>query len=68
MDHIQIQMNKNSVKLSIEQLLEQFLKKINEQTKLINILRDSKNDMKAFRKKMIEYKKVILKSLGLLIE
>jgi len=61
-------MNKNSVKLSIEQLLEQFLKKINEQTKLINILRDSKNDMKAFRKKMIEYKKVILKSLGLLIE
>ena len=50
MDHIQVQMNKNSDKLSIEQLLEQYLKKINKQTKLINILRDSKNDMKAFRK------------------
>jgi len=61
-------MNKNTDKLSIEQLLEQYLKKINKQTKLINILRDSKNDMKAYRKKMTEYKKVILKSLGFLIE
>jgi len=68
MDHIQVQMNKNSDKLTIEQLLEQYLKKINKQIKLINILRDSKNDMKAYRKKMTEYKKVILKSLGLLIE
>ena len=44
-DHIQIQMTKNSDKFSIEQLLEQYQRKIVNQGKVISIMNDFKNDI-----------------------